>query len=63
MELRQLFHFGPNAVGVAMRAEKNPIGLLTKDEARKLAIAVRKAATISEELQNVVWHNLTSSIY
>lgn len=59
VELRQLFHFGPRAVTAALRDDKNPLGMLDRQEAHALALAARRAPTLSEEHSDIVWQNLT----
>jgi hypothetical protein len=61
VELRQLFHFGPNAVATAMRLRRNPLGVLNKSEAYALAVAAQRAVTLSQEYRDLVWENLTTS--
>lgn len=63
VELRQLCGFSHGAVVSAMRLPRNPLGSLTKEEAHRLAMSVRRAVTLSEEHKDLVWNNLTSSDY
>jgi hypothetical protein len=58
VELRQLYHFSRRAVTAALRLSKNPIGVLSADEALALAMAARRAPTLSQENSDIIWQNL-----
>jgi hypothetical protein len=63
VELRQLLHFGPHAVAIAMREAKNPLGRMSKTEARLLATAARRVPTLNQEQKDLIWVNLTDAGY
>jgi len=60
VELRQLYHFRPRAITAALRLPKNPLGALSTGEALALALAARRAPTLSQENSDIVWQNLAS---
>jgi hypothetical protein len=53
-----LYHFSPRVVTAALRLARNPIGALSVDEALALAMAARRASTLSQENSDVIWQNL-----
>ena len=57
-ELRQLWRFGQSDVERALRRPDNPLGRMNREEASALAGAARRAETLSEELQKLVWEKL-----
>jgi hypothetical protein len=63
VELRQLLHFTPSEIATALQNPKNPLGRLTRAQARDLATAARAAKTLSEEWKDLVRQNLADPGY
>ena len=53
--------FGPAEVAEALRNPKNPLGRLSADEARALALSAGQSATLSGEYKDLIWENLVRS--
>ena len=60
VELRQLWRFGPSELEHALKRPNNPLGRMTQSEALALAWSARRAETLSEEFQELIWENLVT---
>ena len=58
VELRQLLRFGPADLERALSRASNLLGRMTPSEAMTLAWAAKRAETLSQELQNLIWERL-----